>query len=196
MKLQNSILRLFKIPLFTLSMSLLGTSSAQAINFYSLQWTGLSNFSMTGLISGTDLDGNGILQTSNLSSNNEFLSFDVTFKDDLSATLATYNLSALQGFSPTFNFNLQCADILCTTTVSVLQSGNAQTATGFSIGSNSDYVLDTTSGSGIKLSDFTFNTFGDSGGTLTATAVPFEFDASAGILTLGAIWGVNQWRKK
>ena len=26
-------------------------------------------------------------------------------------------------------------------------------------------------------------------------AVPFEFDATAGILTLGAIWGVNQWRK-
>jgi len=26
-------------------------------------------------------------------------------------------------------------------------------------------------------------------------AVPFEFDATAGIVTLGAIWGVNQWRK-
>ena len=26
-------------------------------------------------------------------------------------------------------------------------------------------------------------------------AVPFEFDATAGVLTLGAIWGANQWRK-
>jgi len=25
--------------------------------------------------------------------------------------------------------------------------------------------------------------------------VPFEFDATAGVLTLGAIWGANQWRK-
>ena len=26
-------------------------------------------------------------------------------------------------------------------------------------------------------------------------AVPFEFDATASVLTLGAIWGANQWRK-
>ena len=92
MKLQNSLLRLFKVSLFMLSMSLLGTSSAQAINFYSLQWTGSGGggLSMTGLASGTDLDGNGILQTSNSLSQNEFVSFDVTFKDNLSVILATY----------------------------------------------------------------------------------------------------------
>ena len=45
---------------------------------------------MTGLASGTDLDGNGILQTSNSLSQNEFVSFDVTFKDNLSVILATY----------------------------------------------------------------------------------------------------------
>jgi hypothetical protein len=26
-------------------------------------------------------------------------------------------------------------------------------------------------------------------------SVPFEFDATAGVLTLGAILGANQWRK-
>ena len=31
--------------------------------------------------------------------------------------------------------------------------------------------------------------------TLTATPVPFEFAGSAGILTIGAIWDINKWRK-
>jgi hypothetical protein len=39
------------------------------------------------------------------------------------------------------------------------------------------------------------STSGDSGVTLTATPVPFEFEGSAGILTIGAIWGINKWRK-
>ncbi len=34
-----------------------------------------------------------------------------------------------------------------------------------------------------------------SGGTLESTTVPFEFEGSAGILTLSAILGINQWRK-
>jgi len=190
-KLQNSVLRLFKVSLFALSMSLLGTSSAQAINFYSLQWTGTGDFSMTGLVSGNDDDNNGILQTSNLFSNNEFVTFDVTFKDSSLVTLKTYNINQFPNLSPTFNFNLQFTP----TTATVLQGGNAQSGTGFSIGSTDpgDVLLDTRFGQGITLTDPAG--FGDDGGNLIATPVPFEFDATAGIVTLGAIWGVNQWRK-
>ena len=89
-----------------------------------------------------------------------------------------------------YNFNYEIAGNR------ILQDGAYSTPNGFSIGDSqtSGYWLDSSDGTGLS---YTGNNGLEaaSGGTLTATPVPFEPNASIGIFTLGAMWGVNQWRK-
>jgi len=184
MSLTRSVRRLFQVSLFAIAMTFGTVSSAHALTF-TLNWTGNSGASLTGTFTGTDVDGDDVIN--GRGTNNEVTAFDITFRDSTNAELASYNLTQLLGFTPDFNFNYSLVS-----PVGVLQSGNALSTTGFSIGNG--YLLETTE-SGIEFGDYVNFSANDSGGTLTATPVPFELDATAGILTLGSIWGVNQWRK-
>jgi len=183
--------RLLGVSLLTFALGFGLSRPASALDF-TLNWTGTDAFgngvsSLAGTFTGTDLDTDGIIEGGSLFGTNEVTAFDISFSNG--GSLVSYNLVQLQGFSSAFNFNY---DIASST---VLQSGNAGDSNGFSIGSGSGYLLDTTLGSGITFTDYVNSAADDAGGTLTATPVPFELDATAGILTLGAIWGVNQWRK-
>lgn len=170
---------------------LAGTASASAISL-NLNWTGNGElggtYSLTGSFTGNNIVSDNFLR----SSNGEITDFSLIFRRDSdSSILATYGNEILGDNS--FNFNFQISDN------TIFQDGATNVSpTGLSIGNSvNGYTLDSFSfaSNGGKLS-FNDNTGGfDSaiGGNLVA--VPFEFEGSAGILTIGAIWGINKWRK-
>jgi hypothetical protein len=133
-------------------------------------------------------------------STNELSFFTVTFTDPSVPASATYNLADLLGFG---NYNVSTGFLFNYNIASGIISQNAaptDAINGLSIGDfNNGYVLESSlsaAPNNLSLVDSTVNASGgDSGGTLTATPVPFEFEGSAGILTIGAIWGINKWRK-
>ena len=196
MYLARSVRRLFQVSLFAITMSFGTVSSAQAIITFTLNWTGDSGSSLTGTFTGTDDNSDGFIKGGNLNSTaNEVTAFDVTFRDSLNNILATYTLDdpdpnlRLIDSIPDFNFYYQ----LSPTPVGVLQSGNALSTTGFSIGSDSGYLLDTTEGAIDFTDNVTFNN--DGGGTLTASPVPWETDV---LPLIGAtiFFGGGMWIKR
>ncbi|MEA5621283.1 hypothetical protein VB711_26110 [Cronbergia sp. UHCC 0137] len=164
-----------------------GASSAEAISL-NLSWNanGLlnsaDNYSLTGTFTGADTVSDGFIR----SSDSEITDFTLNFFKN-GTPLASYDFATISVGQ--YNFNYEIA------TNTILQDGALNTPTGFSIGdSTAGYWLDSQVGSGLSFNDS--NGFESaSGGTLTATPVPFEPNASTGILTLGMIWGANQWRK-
>jgi hypothetical protein len=148
-----------------------GALSAQALTFQ-LNWTGDGGYSATGDFNFNDANNDGIARS------NEFATFNITFSDNLSNTLATYNLNQLQLFTPAFNFNYDIVNNI------VLQSGNSSDLDGFSIGDGDiGYLLNSNGIDGISFgnSDLSISDFG---GTVTATPIPFDFSpgVSFGIL--------------
>lgn len=189
--------RLFPASCCTILISLVAAASAQAISL-TVSWQGTSGNTVTGLLTGTDTNSNGVIDGAFGGSNEWTGTSYFTFTDNVtSATPVTYTISQLLGFggyyggSNGFRFNYNIVG------GTVDQSGDPSTGVGLSIGDYSNgYILESST-SALAFTDNVSGTFSgsDNGGTLTATPVPFEFDASTGILTLGAIWGVNQWRK-
>ncbi|WP_353930030.1 hypothetical protein WJM97_17255 [Okeanomitos corallinicola TIOX110] len=183
--------RFFQLSLLTFVMGFGVSHPANALDF-NLTWTGTDAFgagtsSLTGTFSGVDLDSDGVLEGGNLSGGNEVTAFDITFSNTNEGTLATYNLSQLLSFNPSFNFNYDIAS------GNVLQSGNANSSTGFAIGDGDlGYLLDTTAGSGISFTDFNNFTANDQFGTLSATAVPFEFSPMLSLGILGAAFAIRK----
>ncbi len=174
---------------------LAGTASASAISL-NLNWTGTGDtdptdiYSLTGSFEGNDNNADGFIRDGFIRSG-EITGFNINFFKN-STILASYNFSTISSDGQ-FNFNYEIA------TNTILQTGDLASLTGFSIGDSSTggYSLDTGITSPVILS-FNDNTGGlnsANGGTLTAMPVPFEFEGSAGILTIGAIWGINKWRK-
>jgi hypothetical protein len=178
---------------------LAGTASASAISL-NLNWIGTGDVSGTYSLTGSFTGNNTVVDDFIRSSDNEISDFTLIFRRDADpTTLATYDFNQITTDS-SFNFNYQIS------TNTILQTGGSAGSpsglTGLSIGNSSGgYSLDSFSfdlnGGKLTFNDNTGALPPDSanGGNLTATAVPFEFDGSAGILTLGAIWGVNKWRK-
>ncbi len=169
---------------------LAGTASASAISL-NLNWTGTGAdptdiYSLTGSFTGTDLNSNGFIRSIETG---EITDFTLNFFKN-SAPLVSYNSATILNDGQ-FNFNYEIV------TNTILQTGNLADPTGFSIGApnSSGYSLDSFDGSTLNFNDNTGGSDFASGGTLTATPVPFEFEGSAGILTIGAIWGINKWRK-
>ena len=189
MLLHNLQTRFLQVSLLTIFMGWGVSAPAKALDF-SLSWTGTDVFggtsSLTGTFSGADNDSDGILRTNNSLGNNELTAFEVTFNNSSQGTLVTYNLSNLLSFSPNFNFNYDIAN------GEVLQSGNASSATGFSIGINGEYLLDTTAGSGITFTNFNNFLLNASGGTLNATPVPFEFSQTLSLVILGGVFAMRK----
>jgi hypothetical protein len=196
----------FPLSLLAYLIGLAITPSAQSISITgNLSWTGLGSTTVTGAFTGSDLNSDGYITGSVVPSANELSAFTVSFTDPSnSGSAQTYTLSQLLSFS---NYNISSGFLFNynIATHAVSQTGLPTDLTnGLSIGDplaigdpNSGYLLESTgntSPNNLSLTD-NINFNGDSGGTVTATPVPFEFDATAGILTLGAIWGVNQWRK-
>jgi hypothetical protein len=173
---------------------LAGTASASAISL-NLNWTGTGDisgtYSLTGSFTGAKANADDFLRFSD----GEISDFTITFRQDPATPLMTYFFSQIST-DPLFNFNYQIS------TNTILQTGGLTSPTGFSIGisSTGGYSLDSGTGSGLFFND---NTIGGldfaRGGTLLATpatAVPFEFDASAGILTMGGAFALRRWYKK
>jgi hypothetical protein len=188
MFLSRSVRRLFQVSLFAIAMNFASVSSAQAFTF-TLNWAGTNGISLTGTVTGNDDNFDGVIKAGDFNGlPNEVTFFTVTFRDSTDGELATYTLANQQNNNPSFNLNYQLSP------ADLLQAGNSTETNGFSIGSSSGYILETTSGV-IGFTDNNFVYFDTGTAALTATPVPFEFEGSAGILTLGAIWGVNKWRK-
>ncbi|NET69659.1 MAG: hypothetical protein F6K62_00950 [Sphaerospermopsis sp. SIO1G2] len=193
MLLHNLQNRFLQVSLLTIVMGWGVSEPANALDF-SLSWNGDGILgggisSLTGTFSGVDSDSDGILEGGNLFGSNELTAFDITFNNSNEGTLATYNLSELLSFSPDFNFNYNIAS------GQVLQSGNANSATGFSIGNGvTGYLLDTSAGSGISFADNIDFSSSDLGGTLnaTTTAVPFEFSQTLSLVILGGAFAMRK----
>jgi hypothetical protein len=193
MILSTSVRRLLQVFLFTIAMSLGSVSAAHAI-IVNFNWTDSDNgVTATGTFEGFDNNTNdGFIRGGNLNGNsNEITTFDITFRNSANTLLANYNITDLLSFNPDFNFNYEIS------TNQILQSGNSFENTGFSIGSSDlgGYLLDTTSGV-IDFTDYNNNTINVSGGTVTATPVPFESNSGLGFVSIGSLWMLNQWRKK
>lgn len=176
----------FAIGTITFFGCLQGALSAQAITF-EFNWTGDSGYSATGNFNFNDANSDGFARS------NEFTAFNITFRDDVSNSLATYDLNQLQLFTPAFNFNYDIGNN------KVLQSGNSDAIDGFSIG-NGDvggYLLNTSDASGITFGNSDFSS-SDFGGTFAATPVPFEVSptSSLGIFILGAAFAIQKRRKR
>jgi hypothetical protein len=187
MFLTRSVRRLFQVSLFAIAMSFASVSSAQAFTF-NLSWAGTNGISLTGTVTGNDDNFDGVIRAGDFNGSNEVTFFTVTFHDSTVGVLATYTLTEQQVNNPSFNLNYQLSP------ADLLQNGNSTDPNGFSIGRSDGYILETTSGVvGFNDNNFVYSDTGTA--DLTATPVPFEFEGSAGILTLGAIWGVNKWRK-
>jgi hypothetical protein len=199
--LSKLVHKLFPLSVFAYFISLVVTPSAQAISFTgNLSWQGTGNgTTLTGTFSGNDLDSDGFIRGT-ATGTNELSFFTVTFTDPSVPASATYNLADLLGFG---NYNVSTGFLFNYNIASGIISQNAaptDESDGLSIGDfNNGYVLESSlsaAPNNLSLVDSTVNASGgDSGGTLTATPVPFEFEGSAGILTIGAIWGINKWRK-
>ena len=166
---------------------LAGTASASAISL-TLNWTGTGDVSGTYSLTGSFTGNNTVVDDFIRSSDGEITDFVINFRRDPSTPLASYNFTQIST-DPSFNFNYQIS------TNTVLQTGNPLDSTGFSIGNSVDgYSLDSGTGTSLSFNDNTGSGLDTAtGGNLTA--VPFEFEGSAGILTIGAIWGINKWRK-
>jgi hypothetical protein len=180
----------FAIGTITFFGCLQGALSAQAITF-EFNWTGDSGYSATGNFNFNDANSDGFARS------NEFTAFNITFRDDVSNSLATYDLNQLQLFTPAFNFNYDIVNNL------VLQSGNSDAIDGFSIGDSvgvpgfPGYLLNTSAGSGITFGNSDFSS-SDFGGTFAATPVPFEVSptSSLGIFILGAAFAIQKREHK
>jgi hypothetical protein len=169
----------FTIGIITFLACLQGTLSAQAITF---NWLGDGSYSATGDFSFNDANNDGFARK------DEFTTFNITFKDSSSTTLASYDLNYLQTTTPAFNFNYNIASNL------VLQSGNSYTPDGFSIGDNTTGYYFSSSPSEITFSnsDSSITSFGG-----TVTAVPFESSPfTLGFLVVPfAIRKILNWRQ-
>jgi hypothetical protein len=201
--LQSLRRSLFHVPLLTFCLSLLVPSTANAIAITgNLNWTGTGGNTLTGTFTGEDANNDGIIQAVSPAINsgigiNEFTFLTVTLTDITAPLSQTYNIGELIGFnSLNFNYDIVNGTILQSLdSIDVLQGSAPLYSAGLSIGDDSNgFALQSNIGSGLSfLDNINFNS--DGGGTLTATPVPFEPNASTGFLTLGALWGVNQWRK-
>jgi hypothetical protein len=159
--------------------------SAQALT-YQFTWTGNDSYSATGDFSFNNVNNDDFAR----SIDNEFTTFNITFRDNSSNPLATYNLNQMQIFNPAFNFNYDIVNDL------VLQSGNSNTLTGFSVGDGDfGFLLNTSAGSEISFGNNDFS-ISDFGGTLTATSVPFEFSQALSLGILGAAFAIQKGRKR
>ena len=176
---------------------LAGTTSASAFSL-NIIWSGTGDVSGTYSLTGSFTGNNTVVDDFIRSSDIEISDFVINFRQDPSTPLASYNFAQIST-DPSFNFNYQIS------TNTILQTGFPGVPTGFSIGNSvNGYSLD--SGNGSKLSFNDFTTAGDksaSGGVLTATPVPFEFETGTGLLILGAWFGrkkvmtkIKSWRSK
>ena len=191
--------------LSTLSLSFVAllplASPADAISFtLNLNWEGgislsdgITPYSLTGTFTANDLNNDGFIRATNTDFS-EVTDFAVTFKKDAAMDLIVYDFSAITS-DPSFTFNY---DIVNNT---ILQDGD--TPEGLSalyIGNrtllpNFGFSLDSFQVSILSLIDAT-GVENAEGGVITASPVPFEFEASGGILMLGAAWVLRKKLQK
>jgi hypothetical protein len=195
---------LFPVSLFVYLIGLGMAPSAQSISITrNLSWQGINGITLTGTFTGEDNAGgisDGFIRGTTTGIN-ELSFFTITFTDSSNSSSKTYTKDDLLGFSSYngstgFLFNYEIATGLVSQNAASTDEGF-----GLSIGDGttgtSGYLLESSTSpapANLTLTDFDFSN-NTGGGTLTATPVPFEFEGSAGILTLGAILGVNKWRK-
>ena len=186
----TKLTKIFSALVISFTTYIAGASSAEAISLINLSWNAngvvnpADNYSLTGTFTGADTVSDGFIR----SIDGEITDFTLNFFKN-GTPLASYNFATISGDGQ-YNFNYEIAGNR------ILQDGALNTGNGFSIGDsqNSGYWLDSSNGTGLS---YIGNNGSEtaSGGTLTATPVPFEPNASIGIFTLGAMWGVNQWRR-
>ncbi|MGB3421826.1 MAG: hypothetical protein WBA52_15605 [Dolichospermum sp.] len=185
----TKLTKIFSALVISFTTYIAGASSAEAISLINLSWNAngvvnpTDNYSLTGTFTGADTGSDGFIR----SIDDEITDFTLNFFKN-GRLLASYNFATISGDGQ-YNFNYEIAGNR------ILQDGAYNTGNGFSIGdSQSGYWLDSLNGTGLSYTDNN-GLEAASGGTLTATPVPFEPNASIGIFTLGAMWGVNQWRR-
>jgi hypothetical protein len=178
-------------------------SPADAISFtLNLNWNGISSngitpYSLTGTFTADDLNNDGFISATN-SDFSEVTDFAVTFTKDPNMDLVVYNFGEITS-DPSFTFNY---DIVNNT---ILQSGSDDPLEVLS----ALYIGNRTSPfSGFSLDSFSVSSLGflrlidvndvdnAQGGVITASPVPFEFEASGGILMLGAAWVLRKKLQK
>lgn len=177
-------------------------SPADAISFsLNLNWEAFGSdaanstvrYFLTGSFTAEDLDGDGFIRATNESlsdgnlDNDEVIDFAVSFNKDPDTNLVEYNFGEIKS-DPNFTFNYDIANKTILQTgdtaglLDALYIGNRTSSfSGFSLDSFSG-VLSLVDVKGLDNAQ---------GGVLTASApspVPFEFEASGGILMLGAAW--------
>lgn len=170
-------------------------SSADAISFsLNLNWegTGITDpsirYFLTGIFTAEDLNNDGFIRATN-SDFTEVTDFAVTFSKDPNTNLVEYNFGEITS-DPEFTFNFDIVNNV------ILQSGTTAAALdslyiGNRTSSFSGFSLESFSGA-LRLVDVN-GTDNAQGGEIKASPVPFEFEASGGLLMLGAAWW---WRKK
>lgn len=186
----TKLTKIFSALVISFTTYIAGASSAEAISLINLSWNAngvvnpTDNYSLTGTFTGADNGSDGFIR----SIDGEITDFTLNFFKN-GTLLASYNFATISGDGQ-YNFNYEIAGNR------ILQDGALNTGNGFSIGDsqNSGYWLDSSNGTGLSYIGNN-GLEAASGGTLTATPVPFEPNASIGIFTLGAMWGVNQWRR-
>jgi hypothetical protein len=199
---------LFPVSLFVYLIGLGMAPSAQSISITrNLSWQGTNGITLTGMFTGEDNAGgisDGFIRGT-ATGINELSFFTITFTDSSNSSSKTYTKEDLLGFSSYngstgFLFNYEIATGLVSHGLVSQNADSTDVGFGLSIGdgtATSGYLLESSTSpapANLTLTDFDFSN-NTGGGTLTATPVPFEFEGSAGILTLGAILGVNKWRK-
>ena len=174
-------------------------SPADAISF-TLEWEGLGDpdttigYSLTGTFTAEDLDDDGFIRATFLDFS-EVTDFAVSFEKDHNTNIVEYNFSEITN-DPKFAFNFNIGER------KILQDGSEGSSNALSIGvttpllerlslSLNSFDVDVTGQLSLKDIDFTEQA---KGGEITA--VPFEFEASGGILMLGAAWVLRKKLQK
>ena len=178
-------------------------SPADAISFtLNLNWEGIGSggiryFLTESTFTADDLNNDGFIRAT-ISDFSEVTDFAVTFTKDPDMDLVVYNFGEIRSDS-FFTFNY---DIVNNT---ILQSGSddpLEVLSALYIGNR------TSSFSGFSLDSFSVSSLGflrlidvndvdnAQGGVITASPVPFEFEASGGILMLGAAWVLRKKLQK
>ncbi len=185
--------------------SLVTASSAHAISL-TISWQGNGGNTVTGTLTGTDTDGNGIIDGT-FSKNEWTTDSSFTFTDNVTpASPITYTIGQLLSFgayyggSNGFRFNYNLSSLTASYGIGTIeQLGDPNTGVGLSIGDiNSGYILESSSLTGLQFTDNVSGTFSgnDSGGTLTSQPIPFDFNPATGMIALGVLFGAKQaWQK-
>jgi len=111
----------------------------------------------------------------------------------------TISITPARAGTLSFTWDYNTLDILPQDSAGYLHNGNFTLLASVAASSTTPVTLNLNSGDTFGFRVATSTNDGGVGvlsvSNFNVQAVPFEFDATAGVLTIGAIWGANQWRK-